>query len=187
MARSNVVEGPKRTAITPTPTRANGQKAQIKPKGIEGPKKEEQSIQPKRRTLQDRRPALRDLSKPVERKIISKPVYSKQEGTITKAILETKEVIPTPARSAPKLEPKEPIPKVRPKGKSALSNRAVGTDLVYAREQQERAIEEARAAAAAKEREKGKSILESEQERREKWEAGYRLSLDNQGRFHRGR
>lgn len=182
MGRTKLLKESEGGVVTPKPTTINKQKPTTESGKIEEPKVKALSIQPKRKTLQDKRPALKNLSKLVERKIVSKPVYGKQEGTVTKTISETKEVIQKTT-----LGPTKPIPKVRPKGVSALGGRAAKKDLIYARKQQERAIEEAQAAAAVKERRLGDSISESEQRRREKEEADYRLSLDSQSRYHRGR
>ena len=154
MARVKVPEGDKKRPLPQEPT----------PKDAE---------QPKRRTLQDRRPTLKGLERQGERKVISKPVYDTKGGVITKKIQETKEAVPR-SQGAPRQEASTltltPTP-IRP----------VTSEVAEARRQQERAIEEARAAHATQEREQIQDTRAFEQKKREREEAGHRLSLDNQG------
>ena len=136
-----------------------------------------EATQPKRRTLQDRRPALKELGQPEERKIVSKPVYDTKDGVVTKKISETKEAVPR-SQGAPRQEVSTLTPTPTP-------IRPVTSEVAAARRQQESAIEEARAAHAAQEREQIHVTRASEEKRREREEAGYRVSLDDQGRYSR--
>ena len=130
--------------------------------------------QPKRRTLQDRRPTLKGLQRPVERKIVTKPTYSKEGNTVTKGASETKEIVAKPV-SASKLG----VPTVKPlyqKDKSPLNGVVGVSRVVQARQQQERAIEAAQAMQATQQRE-GTDMTQAPEQRR--------LSLDSQSRYQR--
>ena len=174
-------------AITPKPTLTPKQSVKAKTlvtitqtkaqKPIPEPKRTTE--QPTRRTLQDRRPALKELQKPVERKIVTKPVYDKRDNITTKRISETKEVVIKPTGTS---KPGQGTLTAKP----LLSGMGRGP-ITEARLQQERAIEEARAVNTAQQREETDAVQAFEQKKREQEEAGYRLSLDNQGRYLRKR
>lgn len=163
-------------AITPkpisqaatTPTKAS------EPKPI--PKPKVATEQPKRRTLQDRRPALKKVQEPLEHKIVTKPIYTEDAGVTTKTISETKEVVP---------KPKPIIRPVRSKSGAIFDKETRTKQIEEARSQQERAIEDAQAAYATRQREEADTARGFEQKKREQEEVSYRLGLDSQGRYHR--
>ena len=184
MARIKPSKEPKEKAVAPKPTPKQTvetkQQPNIIPKGTATPVIKA-TTQPKRRTLQDRRPALKELQKPVERKIVTKPVYDKKGGITTKRTSETKEVVIKPV-SAPSKSQKTLTPKPLPHGRS-VGDLAIAK----ARQQQEQAIDEARTAYTTKQQEAAEDLQAFNQKEREQGEAGYRLSLDSQGRYQRNR
>ncbi|MEA1998096.1 MAG: hypothetical protein U9N61_02050 [Euryarchaeota archaeon] len=158
----------------------------ISPKKAPEPLKPEETVkQPKRRTLQDRRPALKELQKPVERKIVTKPIYGKSDGIVTKTISETKEIVVKP-KSTPEQGTLRAKP-LQPRAEAITGRGVGGSRITEARLQQEQAIAEARAVHAAQQREEADTTRAYEQRKREQEEASYRLSLDNQGRYTRKR
>jgi len=175
-------------APTPLSISVSKQAVKVKPQATTTPTKASEPTptlkktaeQPKRRTLQDRRPALKELQEPAERKIVTKPIYSEEAGVVTKTISETKEVVPKP-------EQRSTARPARSKSGVILGKGTRTKQIEEARGQQVRAIEDAQAAYTMRQREDTAIARGFEQKKREQEEASYRLSLDTQGRYMRKR
>ena len=175
MARMKPSTESEESGMTPKPTPKQTVGARQQPNIIS----KETVTQPKRRTLQDRRPALKELRRPIVQKITTKPIYDKANSITTEEASETKGAVIKPIGT---LKQRAQTPKPLPQGRSVGD-----VTIAKARQQQEQAIDEARAAHIAKQREETDTAHTSEEGRREREEASYRLSLDNKGRYYRKR
>jgi hypothetical protein len=185
MARIKATKAVDEKLITPKPILKQTPKEPVKPIVKDAP-------QPKRKTLQERRPALNGLNTPVERKLVAKPIYGKEDGTKTKAISQTKVIVKrqtpistpttrTTAATATTTVTLRPKPQ---KGEATQGRAIENTKIIEARKQQERAIEEAQAAYTAKQRQMDDSI-EALEEKKRIQEVDGNLYLDTRGRYTR--
>lgn len=180
MARIKATEAVDEKLITPKPISKQTPKEPVKPSVTE-------TTQPKRKTLQERRPALKDLNTPVERKLVAKPVYRTEDGIKTKAISETKITVkaPTPTASTATATATVTIRPKQKKEQATLGRAAENTKIIEARRQQERAIEEAQAAYTTKQRQTDDSIIALEEKRRTERTVNRDLYADNRGRYYK--
>lgn len=137
----------------------------------------------RRRALQNRRPTLKGLKQQGETEITSNPIYDMKGDVVTKKIPETKGVVPRP-QGAQRQEVSAPT-HIQPVTVATPRKGPVASEVAEARRQQKGAIEEARAAHAAQERDQAPTTRALDQRKREREEAGHRVSLDSQGRYSR--